>query len=111
MHLCRANLNNNTSYENVSKLNLQFIYLALFTFSLWYSSSETNYMSTHGASRTHHTLPHGAADKNKTRYTTQLEHLYTEGYACNVFYVKKCSFHVLPQMAALYSKMCSLKAM
>jgi len=103
-------LNNNTSYENVTKVNLQFIYLAYFTFSLWDCSSETNYMTTYtrSVSDTHQTLPHSAADKNKTRYKTQLEHLYTEEYACNVVYNKKCSFHVLPQMAVLYSKIYSL---
>jgi hypothetical protein len=43
---------------------------------------------TRCVSDTHHTLPHSAADKNTTHYTTQLEHLYTEEYACNVLHEK-----------------------
>ena len=55
MYLCKADLNNNTSYENISKLNLQFIYLAFFTFSFWACSYVTNHVPTctRCASRTH----------------------------------------------------------
>jgi hypothetical protein len=105
MYLYRADLNNNTSYENVSKPNLQFIYFAFFTFSLWDCSSETNYVVydyLHTV-RFGHTRTEHATQRNWNIYIWKSMHV--------MFYMKKCSFHVLPQTAALYSKICILKAM